>query len=166
MQNQTKPKPLGASMAKLVLVVAIIVCLGVVLGVAGYLAGNKSTKIQQPQVLPAPEPTDNISEVSQSVKAKIDQLIAERINSEDKINVIIDTFNVPNQEMVKTLQNIGAENIKIIESEPIKKEGIETVTKDAEPLFITATIKTKNAISIAELSWIRKITLNIEMISQ
>jgi len=51
-------------------------------------------------------------------------------------------------------------------SEPIKKEGIETATKDAEPLFITAAIKAKNAINIAELMWVRKIILNIEMTSQ
>lgn len=36
MQNQTKPKPLGAPMAKLVLAVAIIVSLGALLGAAGY----------------------------------------------------------------------------------------------------------------------------------
>ncbi len=36
MQKQTNPKPLGASMAKLVLAVAIIISLGTVLGVAGY----------------------------------------------------------------------------------------------------------------------------------
>ncbi|MBU4338391.1 hypothetical protein KKB43_04480 [Patescibacteria group bacterium] len=55
MQNQTNPKPLGAPMAKLVLVAAIIVSLGAVAGVAGYLAKNKAVKISQPQVLPAAE---------------------------------------------------------------------------------------------------------------
>lgn len=36
MQNQTKPEPLGASMAKLILAVSLIVCLGVLAGVVGY----------------------------------------------------------------------------------------------------------------------------------
>ncbi len=63
MQNQTKPKPLGASMAKIVLAAAIIVSLGAVLGVAGYLAKNKPVKVSQPQVsvtlapIPTPIPT-------------------------------------------------------------------------------------------------------------
>ncbi len=55
MQNQTNPKPFGASMAKLFLVVAIIISLGAVLGVIGYLAKNKPVKIQQPQVSIKPE---------------------------------------------------------------------------------------------------------------
>ena len=46
MQKQTNPKPSGAPMAKMILVVAIIVTLGTVLGVAGYLA--KRPKIAPP----------------------------------------------------------------------------------------------------------------------
>ncbi len=61
MQNQTQPKPLGLSMAKLFLVAAIIVSLGAVAGVAGYLAKNKPSKIQQPQVSPASKSTSSIT---------------------------------------------------------------------------------------------------------
>ncbi len=60
MQNQTKPKPLGASMAKLFLAAAIIISLGAVLGMAGYLAKNKPVKVSQPQVTPALEPSMSI----------------------------------------------------------------------------------------------------------
>ncbi len=44
MQNQTNPEPLGVAMAKLVLAVTIIVSLGALFGVAGYLAKNKSER--------------------------------------------------------------------------------------------------------------------------
>ncbi len=62
MQNQTKPKPLGAPMAKLFLAIAIIVSLGAMLGVTGYLAKNKAVKIQQPQVSPAAEPAKSVED--------------------------------------------------------------------------------------------------------
>lgn len=60
MQKQTKPKPLGAPIAKLVLAVAMIVFLGALFGAAGYLAVNKPAKIQQPQVSPAAEPIKSV----------------------------------------------------------------------------------------------------------
>ncbi len=47
-QNQTKPDPLGVSMAKLVLAVSFIVGTGALLGVAGYLI-NMPVKIEQPR---------------------------------------------------------------------------------------------------------------------
>ena len=52
MQNQTKPKPSGAPMAKLFLTAAIIVFLGVLFGAVGYLAKNKPIINSQPQVSP------------------------------------------------------------------------------------------------------------------
>ncbi len=60
MQNQTNPKSLGASMAKLFLAVAIIISLGALFGAIGYLAKNKPVKIQQPQVSPATEPEKSV----------------------------------------------------------------------------------------------------------
>ncbi len=50
MQNQTKPQPSEASMAKVILVIAIIASLGMVLGVAGYLAMNKQTGVIVPEI--------------------------------------------------------------------------------------------------------------------
>lgn len=50
MQKQTNPEPLGLSIAKLVLVVAVIVTFGALLGVVGYLT-KKSKPIQPPQKL-------------------------------------------------------------------------------------------------------------------
>lgn len=63
MENQTKPKPLGLSMAKLVLVVAVIVSLGAVLGVAGYYL----TK-QKPIISPTPK-TISAIEISADKKS-------------------------------------------------------------------------------------------------
>ncbi|MFZ2970752.1 MAG: hypothetical protein WA063_06400 [Minisyncoccia bacterium] len=62
MQNQTNPKPLGAPMAKMILVVAIIISLGAVLGVIGYAVKNKAIKIQQPQVSPAAETAKSVED--------------------------------------------------------------------------------------------------------
>ncbi len=53
-QKQAKKESLGLALAKLILVLSIIVSVGLVLGVAGYLAGNEP--IKQPQVSPVAEP--------------------------------------------------------------------------------------------------------------
>jgi len=57
MQNQTNPKPSGALMAKLVLILCVIISLGLALGVAGYWAKNKPVKNSEPPVSPAAEPS-------------------------------------------------------------------------------------------------------------
>lgn len=97
---------------------------------------------------------------------KLDQLIVEKLDSDEIINVIIFTYDSPNQEMVVTLQSLGATNVKIIESNPIGKKGVEEVTKGGEPLFITATIKPKSSLNIAEQSWVRKIVYDLELTAQ
>lgn len=99
---------------------------------------------------------------------KLDQLILEKLvlSSDEIINVIVYTYGSPNQEMVKTLQDLGAKNVKIVESAPIEKNGVEEVRRDAEPLFITATIKAKSALNIAEQSWIRRIIYDLELTAQ
>lgn len=50
MQKQTKPEPLGASMAKLVLVIVIIVCLGAVAGILGYALTKQKLTVQNPPI--------------------------------------------------------------------------------------------------------------------
>ncbi|MBU4142120.1 hypothetical protein KKE99_04600, partial [Patescibacteria group bacterium] len=60
MYPEQKPKPSGAPMAKMILAVAMIVSLGAALGVAGWVAKNKTVKISQPQVSPATEPAKSV----------------------------------------------------------------------------------------------------------
>ncbi len=68
MQKQTKPKPFGASMAKLFLVFAVIISLGAVAGVVGYLVKNKAVKIQQQQISPATEPEKSVEDETKDWK--------------------------------------------------------------------------------------------------
>ncbi len=68
MQNQTNPKPLGESMAKMILVAAMIVSLGVLFGAIGYLAKNKPVKIQQPEVSITPSAEDEIYSIIETEK--------------------------------------------------------------------------------------------------
>lgn len=54
-QKQTNPEPLGAPTVKMILVVAMIVCLGALAGVIGHAVKNKAVKIKQSQVSLAPK---------------------------------------------------------------------------------------------------------------
>lgn len=62
MEKQTEPKPLGLSMAKVILVVVVIVSIGAVLGVAGYL-------MTKPKVVP-PITENDVCEKVSSVNIK------------------------------------------------------------------------------------------------
>jgi len=56
--------------AKKILVVAIIVFVGVLLGVAGYLAKNKPVKTSQPQVSTVTEPTKSVEDETADLPSK------------------------------------------------------------------------------------------------
>jgi hypothetical protein len=61
MPNQTNPKPLGASMAKLVLVVAMTVCLGAVLGILGYALTKQKPVAQNPPIVQKADETAKLT---------------------------------------------------------------------------------------------------------
>ncbi|MFZ2969823.1 MAG: hypothetical protein WA063_01620 [Minisyncoccia bacterium] len=65
MQNQTQPKPSGAPMAKMILVVAMIISLGAALGIIGYVLTR-----QKSIITPAVSPPKTISAIELSADAK------------------------------------------------------------------------------------------------
>ncbi len=143
---------------------AIIAAVVVIISIIAVIKYREVSQAIVPVAVITPKLSPSVTLIiSQAVKEKLESLIIGKINSEEMIDIIIFSYDTPNQDMVKFLQKEGVENVKLIESEPIKKEGVESRTKDGEPLFITATIKAKNAVNIAELSWVRRIALDLKM---
>lgn len=121
--------------------IVFLVLVFAVLSAYNYIIGNK-------------ESAPGISPV---VDQKLENSISEQLNSEEKINIIIYTYSGQNQDNVKILQNMGAENVKLVESTPVQGTGMTP-----ESLYITATIKSKDATRIGELSWVRRIERNLQ----
>ncbi len=84
MQNQTKPKPSGASMAKLFLAVAIIVSIGAVAGVAGYYLTKQISNVL-PIIAPESK-TISAIEISSDKKSILNAKTKEVIFTIDEAN--------------------------------------------------------------------------------
>ncbi len=116
MQNQTNPKPSGAMMAKLVLVVAVIVSLGAALGVAGYLAKNKPVKIQQPQVSPAAKPAKSVESETADWKTYRNEEYGFEVKYPNQENYTIEDY--PKDTIIFGDANIQAKHIIISQPHP------------------------------------------------
>ncbi len=136
MQNQTKPKPLGASMAKLVLVVAIIVSLG---AVAGYLAMNKPVKVSQQQISPATEPAKSVEDETADWKTyrneeygyevKYPKIASLDYTDSEKTQPLFDVFFIVVETTTYSNINDWFENWRQEVEHPIDYEGVERKPK-------------------------------------
>lgn len=115
MENQINSKLFGVSMTKLVLVVAAIVCLGVVLGVAGWIVKKSKMKTD---VFPVTQKQESIHDIDLDIEKYLYKdavLHGVAMPSEAKYHAI--SLKEALLFAIQRLEKKGIKEIKICESE-------------------------------------------------